>query len=86
MSPLIKRYLALQFSKPELNTLTSYLGIIGVIAAVLVANNVGSDNFRKSMTAVGGICGGIVSLLINRPAGAEPTTYTLEHENQDEPS
>jgi uncharacterized protein YcfJ len=83
MSP-VKRYLTLTFNKIELNVITSYLGVLGVICAVLVSNNVGNDSFRKVLTVIGGLSGGIVSLLINKPAAAEPTTYTLEHQNTED--
>lgn len=69
------RYLQLKLSKPELDWLSTILGLTATIFTVLTTNEVID---KRLGTTVAGISAALVSVLINQPASMEPTTEHTE--------
>lgn len=72
----LKRYLLLQFSKPELDYFSTILGLTATIFTVLTTNAVID---KQLGTTIAGISAALVSVLINNPASISPTTEQTEN-------
>lgn len=68
----------MRLSKRQLDTLSTFLGLIAGITGVLTANKIIAENIGGTISGISLV---ILGYLTNQPASARPTTEDLERKN-----